>query len=209
MNNKWKKQSLDTTLHFCRNNGRFLCMTVSLLLGVLIGSLLVRNNVLLSRTVMESYFRDFISSRSSNPTITVFIFSLLSSCVYLCIAYIMGLFMYGTIPSVFLPAFRGLGIGAVCGYIYLVYGLKGAAFVLLIILPFHFCYSLILLIGCREAMIFSGSMFLGYTKNLSITNMHIALKKYNLRFLVLFLVCAAVAIPDCLFSAIFLDVFGF
>ncbi len=206
---RFKKQWLNQVVQYSFHNSRIILMTASLLLGVLIGSLVIRNSAVMQSLSLGDHFNQYVTIRSSANLLVIFSHSFFTTAIYLLLAYVLGLCLYGCIPSVLLPLFRGLGIGAVCGYIYGTYGLKGAAFALLLLLPFTFCYSLILLIGCREALIFSASMFNLYTKRLSSNHVPHSLKKYNIRFLVLLLFHVAVSIPDCLLTRLFINVFGF
>ena len=201
----WMQQ----TTNYFRKNHKLIFMALSLLAGVLIGSLFMRNQQIVQTLSIETYFRQFVTARMTNSFLSLFLHTFISAVLYIAVAYCLGLFVFGCIPSVLLPAFRGLGIGAVVAYIYETYGIKGAAFVLFLVLPFTFCHSLLLLLGCREALTFSRAMFKSYAMGVPTVNLLQAFKKYQLRFLVLLILTAVIAVPDCLLSSIFIRVFGF
>ena len=62
---------------------------------------------------------------------------------------------FGALLIPVLIAFKGLGIGMTAGYLYLIYGLKGIAFYILILLPGIFVSSIGLIIFAAESFKFS------------------------------------------------------
>lgn len=205
---KWKKQVLQDVLTYVLHNGRWILMLVSLLLGILSGSLFIRNSGTISFVDLSLFFHNFTAARNSASILSIILHSFLSSMLYLFLAYCSGLFVYGIIPAVLLPFIKGLGIGAVCGYLYQVYALKGVAFSMLVVIPAAFLYSLILAIACKEALQFSASIAAFLIKGNNWVNVSLQFKKYNLRFMVLLLFTAGVSIIDGILSRVFIGVFG-
>ncbi len=206
---KLKNQWLTNTIAYLSENLRFVCMTASLLLGILIGALLIRNDLLREFTDTSQMLSDFISARTQNSFGVLFAHSFLSSSIYILIAYFLGLFLLGAVPSIVLPAVRGLGIGVVCGYLYATHGLQGVAFSFLIVLPCTFLQCIVFMLACKEAFVFSSCMFKHYFQESYHPLESDLLKKYSIRFAVLFLFTALISLPDSLLSNVFIGIFGF
>jgi hypothetical protein len=119
------------------------------------------------------------------------------------------MFVFGFLPLACLPAIRGQGIGLVCAYLYVTYGLKGAAFALLILIPVSFFHSVILLIACNESLSFSCSMASVYILEQPKIGDTMAFKKYNLRYLILLLFSGLASLLDGVLSILLINLFGF
>lgn len=202
---QWSK----SILTYLMNHRILMVMTLSLLLGVLFGGIILSQQSFQEIFSVADWFKDFLSYRIDGDIISIFLYSFSSSIVYLLFAFLFGILIFGFFPALFLPALRGLGIGLVCSYLYLTYQLKGVAFALLIVLPVSFFHGLILLIACKESLNFSlnmTSIYIGGQPQIGAKN---AFKKYNLRYLVLLIFTLITCVVDGLLSVIFIHLFGF
>ena len=85
----------------------------------------------------------------------IFASSLLSLSFFSLLIEFVTLSFFGALLIPVLIAFKGLGIGMTAGYLYLIYGLKGIAFYILILLPGIFVSSIGLIIFAAESFKFS------------------------------------------------------
>lgn len=86
----------------------------------------------------------------------VFARSALPICAMLLVMFISGFCAFGQPIQMFFTAYRGFAVGVSSALTYLELGIKGFPAVLIMILPFAAVSSLIVIIGSREAMSFSG-----------------------------------------------------
>ena len=115
--------------------------------------------------------------------------------------------MYGYFPCYLLLLIRGMGYGAVCGYLYASMGLKGIAFVLLVLLPPAFIHFAVLLVAACEAFRFSVLLTKNYYLDIMVIQPSAHVKRYHIRFGVLLGFVLLSALLDGVLSYVFFDVF--
>lgn len=146
-------------IKFFYQNTRLIFMALSLVVGVLMGTLALKNGWFCDPSQQASSFSRFFSSRSGMTTFQIFLNSFASSLVYLLISFSCGLFLFGKPVSYVLPFIRGIGIGTVCSSAYSVMGISGLAFCSLIVLPGNFISAAAFLFSCVNTCRFSGELF--------------------------------------------------
>lgn len=206
---RFKKQWLPLVISYLVKNCHIVLMAFLLVLGVLVGGILIRNDSLYDVFDLPKFFQNFIAARNSGGFSSVYVRSFLSSFLFLLGAYCSGFFVYGFIPSVLLPFVKGLGIGAVCGYVYQTFGLKGVAFAMLVVLPPAFLQGFLLMLACKASFRSSLSLAGFLIKGNNLIHPQQVFKAYNISFLILLLFAAGVALLDSILSNIFMGVFGF
>jgi len=205
MNRQW----INRTTAYLSENIRFVVLSLILLLGILVGALLIRNSLLTDSFDPLTLVSRYIDARSAGGIVGVYFQSFFSSFIYLVILYFSGLFLFGIVPCMLIPWMRGLGIGVICGYLYSVHGMQGAAFSFLIILPCTFLQCVVLLIASKDALRFSVGMFKHYTHSTYHPLENDIFKRYTIHFCVMTIFTALIAIPDTLLSHVFINIFGF
>ena len=100
------------------------------------------------------FLNDF-KERIASSNLEIFTSSLLSLSFFSLLIEFVTLSFFGALLIPVLIAFKGLGIGMTAGYLYLIYGLKGIAFYILILLPGIFVSSIGLIIFAAESFKFS------------------------------------------------------
>ena len=146
--------------------------------------------------IFESFLGIFASS-SSQMLILTFILEFFA------------LSFWGPILIPFTVFFRGLALGLCAGYLYLIYGLKGIAFYLLIMLPGIFVSSIGLLLFSSQTFKFSSKFAKSLFSKESHPELFSAFKSHikNSRLsFVLFLISALI---DVCFTAMFVKFFDF
>ena len=194
---------------FLIGNRGMLFMAFMLLIGMVIGTLLIKYSNPYANHYVSTLFGDFLSARRGQPFFSTLFISFFSVFPFLLALYISGLCAVGLPACVFIPAFRGLGIGLIAGYLYSALSLKGIAFFALIIIPGAFVSSIVLILASRESLHFSTSMFKTLLPQVKTNSMFEDFKKYSIKFLFLLLILFAAAIIDALMSAAFFSFFSF
>ncbi|OJU11706.1 MAG: hypothetical protein BGN88_07320 [Clostridiales bacterium 43-6] len=195
--------------HFLKGNRGMLLMAFLLLLGMLIGTLFIKNPNAYTTNYVSSLFGDFLSARRGQPFLNTLFISFFSVLPFLLALYISGLCALGMPACIFIPAFRGLGLGLTAGYLYATLSLKGIAFFALIIIPGAFISSIVLILAGRESLRFSSEMFKILLPSVRPNTLHEEFRRYSIKFLVLVLILFASSIMDALMSAAFFGFFSF
>lgn len=85
----------------------------------------------------------------------------------------------------FIPFFRGLGLGLICGQMYLVYGFKGTGYCSLFVYPVQVIQLLIVVIAVKEALAVSKIFFMVLRGEVEYRISNRMLKIYSLKFFLL------------------------
>lgn len=128
--------------NFGKNNKVLLLMFFCLIIGMTIGSISAGCISFETLDRLNSVFLTDFKQRISQGGAEVFVSSL---SLYFMFALILGLSAFaawGIVAVPLLLVFKGMGMGLSGGYLYLVYGLKGIAFYILILVPGIFISSI-------------------------------------------------------------------
>lgn len=138
-----------------RKKVSFFFLLFVIMAGVIAGTVLVcvKNGWEGLRSI---YANQNLYKPDNLPLAVVFARSALPVCAMLLAMFISGFCAFGQPVQMLFTAYRGFAVGVSSALIYLELGIKGFPAVLLMILPFAAVSSLIVIIGSREAMSFSG-----------------------------------------------------
>lgn len=153
-------------------------------------------------------FERFLALRS-NGFSYILLNSLITYGFPLILLYCFGLFAYGYVPCFLLMFVQGITHGIVCGYTYTTYGLRGVAFVLLIVMPSALLITVIYLIGSKTSFQFSALLSKIFFCDTVLVQPSVHFKRYHYKYLILTAFAIVAALTDSLLSRIFLGVFGF
>lgn len=193
---------------FVAENLRLIIMTASLLLGLILGAIVIRNGWFSDSFKISELFENFVAERSSDSVFKTVLGSLSTNFIYIAAAYFAGVFAFGVPVSLALPLIKGIGVGWVCGYVYMAFGLKGVAFAMLIIIPNAFISSLVLLHACTAAFGFSKKLFGIFFKDEVCHDFKLLFSKYSVKFLIFVLAMIFSSVIDAIMSGVFIGVFG-
>lgn len=152
--------------------------------------------------------QEYSIMRSSQSLFSTMCNSLFSNLLYLAVAFIAGLCAMGFPFLAILPFIRGLGMGAVFGYLYSTKALTGVGYCLLILLPGAILSTATLLIGCREGITMSLDVFAVMNGNKTLDSYH-NFRLYSARFGILLVLLACASLADALFAKAFSGFFHF
>ena len=119
-----------------------------------------------------------------------------SDALFLLAAFLLGLCAAGLPLVLLLPVLRGLGVGAVSGWLYLNHGMSGVGYSILVLFPATIVSMLVMLTYCKESMLMSSDMLLVATGKSE--RVESGIRLYCTRYLVLALVSILAAVLDSL-----------
>lgn len=190
-------------------NYRLLIFCFTFILGLLIGSLVVKNSDSTVNNLISETFNTYISNRTGQTFFKTFFYSFTSLLPYLIAAYFLGLSIVGVFFVPFVVLIRGLGIGLISGFLYSVHSLKGIAFTVLLIAPYCLVSTFGLILACRESFGFSLMLLKAASSKSSSVNLHDDYKLYCIRYLVIVVIFIFSAFLDSVMSLAFMRFFNF
>ncbi len=181
--------------------------SIILLLGMFLGAVFSGKQ---SSDILDLkvFFDNFLLSRRSSSFVDIFTGAFISNFTYLLLLFLGGMFALGSISDGVVLLFKGTSLGVLMGYSYLIYGLKGAAFAIIIILPGAFITALAFVYSSKESCLFSLYFFRLFTNNPPLTSIKQDFKKYCVKFIVVILLITFSALADGLLTRVFWKVFN-
>lgn len=140
---------------FLKNNKLLIFLSMMLITGIIFGALGIKFIKLDTVKKLDFLFATDFSERNSQPKVYTFIASFSSSYIFTLLILITSLSFFGSVTIPIIIFFRGVGLGITSGYLYLIYGLKGIAYHILILLPGIFISSVAILLISSYAIKFS------------------------------------------------------
>ncbi len=182
-------------------NSRIYFMTVIFAIGLTVGSMLLCTNADMPDKISD-IIETFSLMKTEYGILRSFINSFLISVLFIGINIFLGFSLIGYPFLLIIPFFRGLGIGAICGYLYSAYRLTGLIYSLLIVYPGEIISVLAFMYACNSSCDYSKNAYCKsiqgrgqFEKNET--------KIYLCKQLVYTGICAASALIDTLLSKIF------
>ena len=129
-------------ISFSKNNKVLIFFIVCLIIGMIVGSISVSSINMEVLHKLDFLFLNDFKERIGQSGLDIFISSFSSLFIFTLFIEIVALSFWGAVLVPILVIFRGLGLGITAGYLYLIYGLKGIAFYILILLPGIFVSSI-------------------------------------------------------------------
>lgn len=182
-------------------NSRIYIMTIIFAAGIIAGSLLLSSEAALPEKISD-IVEGFSIIKSENSLLKNFVNSLFTNVIFIIINIFLGFSLIGYPFLLIIPFFRGLGIGAICGYLYSVHRLTGLIYSILIIYPAEIVSVLAFMYACNSSCEYSKNAYYKsiqgrgqFEKNET--------KIYLCKQMLYIAICAASALIDTLFSKIF------
>ena len=194
---------------FIIRNGLFVMFIMLLFGGVLWGALNSRSadEALLKR--LDFILQTNYSLRCTQGLISAFVSSFASSVMLTALCLLSGLSIWGFIPALMIPFFKGYGYGLSVGFLYGAYGFKGVLYNLLVILPGAFISSAVIaaasLNAFRSSVRSAAYLFRAPVKD----DPREQLRRYLIKMLKLSLLGLAASIVDVLCAFCFFFFFDF
>lgn len=130
--------------YLIKRYGSVAFFTAMLICGLMAGALI--SNSISKDTLLrlDFLFTTNLPDRLDGGAFTAFCASFASDFLFLLLAFLMGLCMWGIVALPFITFFKGFGIGVSAGYLFSTYGLTGAVFYLSVLLPGILVFSMVL-----------------------------------------------------------------
>ncbi len=141
--------------NFGKNHRTIVFLSILMAAGIVLGTIAVGTVSMDFIYKIDFLFLNDFSARISSTHLEIFISSLLSLFAFSLIIEFSTLSFFGALLIPVIIIFKGLGIGITAGYLYMIYGLKGIAFYILILLPGIFISSIGIIIFAAESFKFS------------------------------------------------------
>ena len=132
-----------------------LFLATFMIIGMICGTLIVPSLNMESLYKLDFLFLSDFKQRLEQSNIQVFMSSFYALSLFALFIELSALSCWGIIVIPAILTFKGLGLGLTAGYLYLIYGLKGIAFYILILLPGIFVSSIGLTLFSLGSMKFS------------------------------------------------------
>lgn len=187
-----KKRKINTNA--IRKNQKLILLTTVLICGVLLGVLFVKyvdNATYLSLlNLTKAHFKQ---SEAQSVWLN-FLSSFGTDCIYISIAFLLGLCLVGEPFLWLLPLVKGLGIGTVSACLYKSETLQGLEYYALFLLLPNVLSAASLLFSCKESILFSRDINLCLLKRADTFEGFNAIKLYMLRHFVLLFIMLVSAV---------------
>lgn len=206
-----RKRISITDLRYCiKRYGVIIFLTLFLTAGAVWGAVVARTA---DQEFMNSlnfiFVTDFTAGADQSIFVT-FAAALTSYFIFFFVMLLLGLSAWGMagVPAVLF--FKGMGIGLCGGYLYAVYGLQGAGFYLLIMIPGTIISCVALLAQGKEATAFAVAVWHSLRKSSSYgAAKGISLYSYISGSSYILIGTAIAALTDAIMSAAFSGLFSF
>ena len=186
-------------------DSKILILTLIFSAGIITGAVILNYESEIIKNLSD-YINYNISVKSGQGISDIFFNSLFSNCIFLFLNIFLAFSLIGYPLIIWIPFLKGLGLGAVFGYLYSLYGLSGFGYSVLTIFPGATVSTFALVTACNiscdysknaysKAIIGKGQFEKGETKY------------YLIKQFVYISICIVSSLIDTLFSMIFLRFF--
>ena len=184
-----------------RQDGLLTLLAALYFLGVVLGSILYNTLDREQAGSLDSMTGNFIDGRITNTFWETMVNSFSGAFFLLVVCFAMGFCVIAQPAEIFVPLFRGLGVGAAIAGMYSSYGAAGAGASALLIVPGAVISAFVLIMASREAMRFSSALYgMAFGRNGSGGNERPDVKLYFTKFVILCAVLAFSAFADSLIT---------
>ncbi len=190
-------------------NYTLLLMLLSVLVGVVIGALKIKNadtEVFLS---IAQKLDNYVALRQDKSIFVVFLKTIFSWLPFVATAFLCGTSLAGMATVPLVVGYFGYTYGIISAYLYTTFSIKGIGFCLLVILPANVIISFALMLACRESFAFSLLMAKLALRTKGGTHIYFDFKNYCLRYLFVLLILLSSSLVDCMFFKAFGGFFSF
>lgn len=150
---RFVKRSRSKKGRFIKNNQKTVILFFIFIIGVFSGAFSVKNADAQLLVKIKELTESYIALRSSGSILDNFISAAVTDLIFVSISLIFGLCLLGAPVLWALPAFRGLGLGVLLGYIYSNYSVNGLAYAIVSICIPSALSASVLIISCKEGIL--------------------------------------------------------
>ncbi len=194
------------TQYFSQNSGMIVLVSL-FFAGLIFGSFSVKSDASFLSERLIPYYMNYVKVNATASELTVFFSSFLIYSAVIVFAYFIGLCAVGIPFVAAIPLFSGVFVGAVSGYIYGEYMLRGLGYCGIIIFPAAVIAVAAIIFASRESMLMSRNMLnlLSQRHNQQYEDF----KSYSTRFLIYIAISAGAAAVETVMTHLFIGLFSF
>lgn len=183
------------------DNSRIFLLTAMFTAGLVAGAILLKSDSLITDKI-SILFDTYSSLRAEQSLFQNFCNSFAINGLFIILNIFLGFSLIGYPLLTVLPIFKGLGIGAVCGYLYSTYKFVGLGYSILMIYPGAIVSAFALIVSCNDSSEYSRNAYLKSVRGRGQYEKD-ETRVYLTRQLVFLGICAASSGIDALFNEIF------
>lgn len=182
-------------------NSRIFILAFLFASGIIIGAVAVNGDSSMFQKI-SSISQSFVTARSEQGIAENFCSSLTVCAVFMISNMFFGFSLVGYPFIIWLPFIRGLGIGAVTGYLYSALKMAGLGYCILTLYPGAVVSTVAFILACNDSIDYSKNAFSKAIRGRGQFEKD-ETKVYLIRQIVFMGICAASSIIDALFSSAF------
>ncbi|MGN0571629.1 MAG: stage II sporulation protein M [Candidatus Fimenecus sp.] len=186
-----KKHSVNSSI--LKKNQKLILLTTVFICGVLLGILFVKYAGNSTFVTLQNLIEVHFKQSEAQSVWLNFLSTFGTDCIYISVAFLLGLCLAGEPFIWLLPIVKGLGIGTVSACLYKAYTLQGLQYYALCLLLPTVLSAASLLFSCKESILFSRDINRCLFKRADGFDGYSSVKLYLLRHFVLLIImlCSA------------------
>lgn len=194
------------TLKSFVENIRIYVISALFSIGLIVGATCFDNKTILDN--LKIYLEDYMILRAGQGISDIFFNSVISNLFLMVLNIFLSFSLIGYPLIIWIPFLKGLGIGSVCGYMYMRYKFSGFGYCVLTIFPGVIVSTYALICACNFGCEYSKN---AYLKAISGKGQYEndETKIFLIRQIIMIGICAVSSAIDTLFSYVFLRFFEF
>ncbi|MBE6907203.1 hypothetical protein [Marasmitruncus massiliensis] len=165
------------------------------LLGMLAGTLLIRNADSTTITTMQAVLGGYIERRQTASFLGVAAATFSSLFVMLVLLFVCGFCTISQPIIIFVPIFKGLGYGFSIGMLYAQYGFSAIRYILVLLFPVLLMGTCLLILACRASLLMAVSLFRMTLLAQQQTDSS-RVRRYCMKFVAFTVICLLISLID-------------
>ncbi len=187
------------------DNSRIYFLAAAFAIGIFTGAVILKHNSETAEKISE-IAEQFIFTRTQQGIGDNFFDSLLVSLIFSGVCLFFSFSLAGYPLLIWMPFLRGMGLGAISGYLYSAYKLTGLGYCVLTVYPAALISSFSFIIACNDGCEYSKNAFAKAVRGRGQFEKD-ETKIFLTRQIIFAAVCLVSAIVDAVFAALFSGLF--
>ncbi len=186
-------------------NSRVFMLTLLFAIGIIIGAMCTETNIIKELNI---HIKSYMITKAGQGILELFCNSMISNIVFMGLTVFLAFSLIGYPLIIWIPFLKGLGLGVVCGFMYVNYKLSGFGYSILTIIPGATMSTFALISACNYSCEYSKNAYLKsvigkgqFEKDET--------KIFITRQIILSIICAFSSMIDSILSFAFLRLFEF
>lgn len=191
-----------------KKNISIVIFILLIILGMIIGNLAIRSDLLLSVKI-KGMFENYLTLISTQTMLENITNQIIISSSLLVSLFLLGFFSIGTPIITLIQLLKGIGIGALSGYMYSTHSFSGFGYCMLLLYPFEIFQCVCIVLAGNESYYISSDLFLTLRNKKSTIQEDSAVMKYLSRYLILIMISLFVSLLSGIANSLLINIFKF